>query len=82
MRWVPDWFPGAEWKRDTAGWRAKTDAMIDMPYRRAKVELARGSNDNILAIANIPEDSEEEEYLKMAVASLYPGRISRRRWET
>lgn len=36
VRWVPDWFPCAAWKQKAVQWRAETEAMIEVPYQRAK----------------------------------------------
>lgn len=36
LQWVPDWMPGAEWKRMAKQWKKITDEMLEKTYMRAK----------------------------------------------
>jgi len=39
LRHIPDWFPGANFKRLAKEWEAATFKMIDVPYEMAKQDL-------------------------------------------
>ena len=41
MKYIPEWFPGAEFKRKAKGWRAAGDMMVHVPYNKAKQLLVR-----------------------------------------
>ncbi|PPQ70878.1 putative Dimethyltryptamine 4-hydroxylase (PsiH) [Gymnopilus dilepis] len=36
LKYMPSWFPGAEFKRKAKVWRESTDHMINMPYEKMK----------------------------------------------
>ena len=39
LKYVPSWFPGAEFKRKAARWRALISETLERPYHRVKREL-------------------------------------------
>ena len=32
LRYVPEWFPGAGWKKNVAPWKSKLTEMTDVPF--------------------------------------------------
>ncbi|KAH7322058.1 CyP450 monooxygenase [Rhizoctonia solani] len=42
LAYVPDWFPGADWKRVAREWRAQKDAAINAPFEWTKSQVAAG----------------------------------------
>ena len=41
VEYVPDWFPGASWKRKARVWREDCEAMCDVPFKMAKERAVR-----------------------------------------
>jgi hypothetical protein len=41
LKYVPDWFPGAGWKRIIKKWRDEKDEMVQKPYDWAKSNIVR-----------------------------------------
>ena len=41
LKYVPDWLPGASFKRMAKKWRRLALAMRDIPYESAKQEIVR-----------------------------------------
>ncbi len=39
LLYVPDWFPGTEWKRIGRAWAKNHWAMIDMPFKFVKAQM-------------------------------------------
>ena len=37
VKYVPEWFPGAGFKRQASLWKKHVDAMADVPFELAKV---------------------------------------------
>ncbi|CAE6477009.1 unnamed protein product [Rhizoctonia solani] len=42
LSYVPDWFPGAEWKRTARKWREHKNYAVDAPYEWTKQRIAAG----------------------------------------
>ena len=36
MKYIPEWFPGAEFKRQAARWKVTVDKMFESPYQLVK----------------------------------------------
>ncbi|EDR09903.1 uncharacterized protein LACBIDRAFT_189790 [Laccaria bicolor S238N-H82] len=81
LKYVPRWFPGAEFKRKAARWRACLCEMLERPYPRVKWELESGNaRPSILQsmISNLPDESdpkrgEAEKMAKAVTAAAYGG---------
>lgn len=43
MKYVPSWFPGAQFKRNAKMWKKTTDRMFDDPFNRIKDEMVNPS---------------------------------------
>ncbi|KAI0774005.1 cytochrome P450 [Fomes fomentarius] len=72
---VPSWLPGAAWKRKVPEYRATFDAMVELPYRWVKDQMAAGTAPPSFASTLLEgnTDPEREHIVKMAAASLYAG---------
>ncbi|KAH7333845.1 cytochrome P450 [Rhizoctonia solani] len=42
LSYVPDWFPGAEWKRTARKWREQKNHAVNAPYEWVKRQVAAG----------------------------------------
>ncbi|KAH9477688.1 Cytochrome P450 monooxygenase 98 [Psilocybe cubensis] len=77
LKYVPEWFPGAEFKRKAREWRQATFRMRDVPYEDAKREIERGTplvSFCSMSLGKIDErldrDAQEED-IKSVAATLY-----------
>ncbi|KAI0723015.1 cytochrome P450 [Earliella scabrosa] len=72
---VPAWFPGAAWKKRAAEYRQTFEAMVELPYRWVKEQMAAGTAFPSFASTLLEgnTDAEREHLVKMAAASLYAG---------
>jgi len=41
LKYIPSWFPGAEFKRRAKFWRDVNKAVTDIPFERVEAELVR-----------------------------------------
>jgi hypothetical protein len=42
VKYVPEWMPGAGFKRKAKEWRTLSQAMINVPYNMVKEKFVRG----------------------------------------
>jgi hypothetical protein len=86
VRFVPDWFPGAGFKRLARVAKARGEHMVDGAFNAAK--KAMNSEDSIPSLVGTllsreePKEMTREEYeytIKWAAGSLYGGAYSRTR---
>ncbi|KAL5638401.1 hypothetical protein ACGC1H_005175 [Rhizoctonia solani] len=79
LKYVPEWFPGAQWKRNIVEWRRLKERVINEPYEWAKSQIASGfAAPSIIQthLASVVGASDikladEEENLKLVGASLF-----------
>ncbi|KIM67833.1 hypothetical protein SCLCIDRAFT_1189995 [Scleroderma citrinum Foug A] len=76
LRYVPEWFPGAGFKRMAREWNATLQDMVDQPYKFVKDQMAAGIapksfTSNLLQGRTLSE--EDEHNIKWSAASLYSG---------
>ncbi|KAG9317635.1 cytochrome P450 [Chiua virens] len=73
---VPEWFPGAGFKRQAKEWRATLDEMVNQPYQFVKDQMVAGVAPESF-VSNLLEgrtlSAEEEHVIKWSSASLYSG---------
>ncbi|KAI0701738.1 cytochrome P450 [Earliella scabrosa] len=43
LKYVPSWFPGAQFKRDAALWKGKMEAFVNEPYDYTKQQMKQGT---------------------------------------
>jgi len=58
LRYIPSWFPGANFKRLAKKWKAATSEMVERPFEFVKTELRDGKL-NTSAVASMLEDSKD-----------------------
>ncbi|KAG1781056.1 cytochrome P450 [Suillus placidus] len=73
---VPEWFPGAGFKRLAREWRQTLEEMVDAPYQFVKDQIAAGIapmsfTSNLLEGRTL--SAEEDQMVKWSAASLYAG---------
>ncbi|KAK0497945.1 cytochrome P450 [Armillaria luteobubalina] len=78
LQCVPDWFPGADFKRKAANWNLSVKAMAHVPMKFVHDSMASGTSVDSIAskyIAEMEENaecsSEKEEILRNVLASSY-----------
>ncbi|KAG1797908.1 cytochrome P450 [Suillus variegatus] len=73
---VPEWFPGAGFKRLAREWRQTLDEMVDAPYKFVDDQMAAGIapasfTSNLLEVSAL--SAEEDRNVKRSALSLYSG---------
>ncbi|KAG1785476.1 cytochrome P450 [Suillus plorans] len=73
---VPEWFPGAGFKRLAREWRQTLDEMVDAPYKFVDDQMAAGIapasfTSNLLEVSAL--SAEEDRNVKRSALSLYGG---------
>jgi len=76
LRYVPAWFPGADFKRKAAVWGATLNELIEVPHNFVKQQMAAGTHrpsftSSLLEDKQLTE--EEETDIKWSSGSLYSG---------
>ena len=79
LKYIPEWLPGAGWKRTIREWREQREGAVNNPYIWAKTEIASGLGyhsmvkTHLAAIASNPalNAEEEEDYLKWAASTVF-----------
>lgn len=79
LKYVPEWFPGAGWRRTIKLWRAQREEMVQWPYDWTKSQIAAGTaapsmiKTHLAEMANNPDldPAEEEDHLKWSAATLF-----------
>lgn len=76
VRYLPDWFPGTEFKRTARLWRKTVTDLVERPYAFVKQQMARGKYEPSFVSQLLDKgdlDPEEEFAVKYSAASLYGG---------
>ncbi|PVG03918.1 cytochrome P450 [Serendipita vermifera] len=79
MRYIPDWFPGAKFKRLAKEWKAMNELMLSMPYNQVKAQMAAGTHrgsvtSRLLTLRDDePLTEEEENRIMWVLAGIYIG---------
>ncbi|KAF8210955.1 cytochrome P450 [Mycena galopus ATCC 62051] len=80
LKYVPEWFPGANFKRKAREWRKMFSDMIDLPFADAKRIIASGNapiSFTSVSLSTIDPESEdkekEEQAVKVIAGNLYFG---------
>lgn len=58
MKYLPDWFPGTEWKRQAKEYRADFLDAVERPYRFVETQMAEG-RENVSYLAKAMATSED-----------------------
>ncbi|PVG03921.1 cytochrome P450 [Serendipita vermifera] len=79
LQYIPDWFPGANFKRLAKEWSDTKDVLLSKPYNEVKEQMAAGTHrgsvtSRLLTIRDDEPLTEEEEFRIMNVlAGIYAG---------
>ncbi|KAH7890618.1 cytochrome P450 [Phlebopus sp. FC_14] len=76
LRFVPQWMPGAGWKRKAAAYRDTLTDMLDAPYIMVKQRMAAGTAKPSFvfnALENTTPDPNTERTIQWAAAGIYSG---------
>jgi cytochrome P450 len=78
LKYIPDWLPGASFKRRAKEWKAAVSKTVDTPFQVAKNSIANGTNLPSLTSSNLADIDyseknalQEEEDLKNVAGTLY-----------
>lgn len=74
MRYVPDWVPGANFKRLAKKWSSELDDLTEKPCTFVKHQHASGERDksSVSRLLHVGDSSEEERFTaKWSALSLY-----------
>ncbi|KAJ8086182.1 hypothetical protein PM082_005005 [Marasmius tenuissimus] len=78
LRHIPNWFPGARFKRTAKEWASTLTEMVEQPHNYVKQQIAAGTAMPSFSSSLLQNKSltEEEEFdLKWSTASLYSGKL-------
>jgi hypothetical protein len=75
LRHVPEWFPGAGWKRLGREWGANARALVNTPFELVRGRMAAGDSVTSFTDENITEGmtEQEEDLVKWAANSIVIG---------
>ncbi|KAJ7106241.1 cytochrome P450 [Mycena epipterygia] len=79
LKYVPKWFPGAEFKRKAETWKKLARAMLEVPFAETKRQMECGiaprsfASDALDALQNSSDIYYREEHIKTSVGTLYIG---------
>ncbi|PBK93436.1 cytochrome P450 [Armillaria gallica] len=73
LRYIPDWFPGAEFKRIAKSWASTRSDMVEKPYEYVKQQMSTGEARISFTSKQLDActSAEEEVNIKWLTASLY-----------
>ncbi|KAJ7658590.1 cytochrome P450 [Mycena rosella] len=79
LKYVPSWFPGADFQRQAKKWRKATRDLLEMPFAHAKRDIALGSaspsftSRSLAALEASPNNKkrEHENVIKGTAANMY-----------
>lgn len=74
VRHIPDWAPGATFKKTAKAWKKNLRAMVDLPYDFVEKELSSGKPNNSFAAKGMTERGDYD--AKLVAASLLAGAYS------
>ncbi|KAJ7448564.1 cytochrome P450 [Mycena latifolia] len=70
LKYVPEWFPGANFRRKAKEWRKLSRSMVDKPFAEAKRNIARNAPYSFAASAlQTLEDCENKEHQEQIIKS-------------
>ncbi|KAA8652899.1 cytochrome P450 [Aspergillus tanneri] len=78
VKYLPAWFPGAEFKKTAKVWRESLTAFLNKPYKFVKRQMNEMNYEpsftsNLLRSGHVEPGSEEESVIKWSAAGLYAG---------
>ncbi|KAJ3983979.1 cytochrome P450 [Lentinula detonsa] len=76
LQYLPDWFPGASFKKTAKEWSSTLNEMVDLPYDYVKKQIVSGTAEPSYVSKLVEGQSltaEQEFEIKWSSASLYSG---------
>lgn len=76
LRYIPEWFPGAAWKKKVPKYRRTLQDMLNLPYSWAKQQVEAGTARSSFLfdlLDNRQLTTQEEHVIKWAAAGIYSG---------
>ncbi|ELU39069.1 cytochrome P450 [Rhizoctonia solani AG-1 IA] len=84
LKYLPPWFPGAQWKHDALEWRGQKDIMINETFNWTKRQVREGRADSSIVqtlLEDIPESGmsvgDAEDHIKHIAGTMFPEEIDR-----
>ena len=81
MKYIPEWFPGAKFKRQAKVWKAVIDDMLHVPFNAVKEQMARGEECQCATTSLLEGVNKEasncayiEDVIQAAVGTIYGGK--------
>ncbi|KAF8600017.1 cytochrome P450 [Ceratobasidium sp. AG-I] len=79
LKYVPPWFPGADWKRNALEWRDQKDIMVDETFNWTKRAMQQGTAETSIVqtlLSDIPESGmdveDAEDHIKHIAGTMFP----------
>ncbi|PSR97714.1 hypothetical protein PHLCEN_2v4272 [Hermanssonia centrifuga] len=72
LKYVPDWFPGARFKRQAREWRVDVDGMITVPYNAVKSAMENGRAVPSMLHSILEESGENADALRSKLTASVP----------
>ncbi|TFK49674.1 cytochrome P450 [Heliocybe sulcata] len=74
LRYIPDWFPGAGFKRTAHAYAITLRNMVDVPFRFTRDQISQGgARPSFVGYQLSTEEDADEDIVKWAAATLYAG---------
>ncbi|KAL1672543.1 cytochrome P450 [Schizophyllum commune] len=73
LKWVPEWVPGADFKRVARLWRGLGNATVDKPFREVKESMTGDIPPTSSFTFNCLEKGADESVIRDAAATMYNG---------
>ncbi|KAI3598052.1 cytochrome p450 [Moniliophthora roreri] len=79
LKYVPDWLPGAGFKRKASEWAKYSTIMREMPFNAAKESIANGTafpsftSYSLEKLGEITDKKEQERLIQSVAATMYTG---------
>jgi hypothetical protein len=70
VRYIPDWFPGAGFKKVAREYSQNVRKMLDLPFAFTKFQMANKAHSTSMA-STLIEQGEDEDVIKWSAVSLY-----------
>ncbi|KDQ11859.1 hypothetical protein BOTBODRAFT_189554 [Botryobasidium botryosum FD-172 SS1] len=71
LRYIPSWFPGAEFKRNAKAVREKVDRMVELPFNRVKAAMAAGTATPSFTLRTLQDGTYSEHDQLWSSGSMY-----------
>lgn len=84
LKYIPPWFPGANWKRNALEWRDQKNVMVNETFNWTKRMMEGGNAEPSIVrtlLEGIPESGmsieDAEDHIKHIAGTMFPGKLER-----